>query len=194
MADHDPVLREPTQHGYVRRLLGTSRLLIALAVLGTFVASATLMVFGLLRTLDIVFRLLGDPGEEPRFSEASGKHLIVEAVSVIDIFLLGTVLYIISAGLYQLFVDDRLPLPRWLHIDTLDDLKAKLTGVIVVGLLVSFLGYVTEWDGTVEIIAVGVAIGAVIFAVGAYYRLTATGAAAPAYQQRVERQGPPDEP
>ena len=169
----------------VPRLLGTSRFLIVLAVLGTFVSAATLMVFGLLRTLDIVAELV----THHDISEAGGKQIIVEAVSVIDIFLLGTVLYIISAGLYQLFVDDRLKLPRWLHIDTLDDLKAKLTGVIVVGLLVAFLGYVIEWDeGTTEIIAVGGAIAAVILAVGAYYRLTATGARAPDYHPGPPRQ------
>jgi uncharacterized membrane protein YqhA len=127
-------------------------------------------------------------------SETGAKQLIVDAVSVIDIFLLGTVLYIISAGLYQLFVDDRLTLPRWLHIGTLDDLKAKLTGVIVVGMLVAFLGYVIEWDDhSTEIVAVGIAIAAVIAAVGAYYKLTGTGAVSDSYRQRSKRiERPPD--
>jgi uncharacterized membrane protein YqhA len=172
---------DPAQHGPVRRILGTSRYLIVLAVLGTFISSAMLMVFGVLRALRMVLDLV----QHPDLTDAGGKSLLVEAVSLIDIFLLGTVLYIISAGLYQLFVDDALPLPRWLHIGTLDDLKAKLTGVIVVGLLVAFLGFVVQWKGTMEIVAVGVAIGAVILAVGAYYRLTATGAQSPRYPTKA---------
>lgn len=190
MTKHDPALTEPTRAGLVRQVLGTSRFLIILAVLGTFLSSATLMVFGILRSIDVVFELIRNQD----VSATGGKHLIVNAVSVIDIFLIGTVLYIISAGLYQLFVDDRLPLPRWLHIGTLDDLKAKLTGVIVVGLLVTYLGYVTEpgeeWTG---ILALGAGIAAVIIAVGVYYKLTGTGAVAPAYRERPERQVPSDE-
>lgn len=186
---HDPALTEPASVGAVHRLLGTSRFLIILAVLGTFLSAATLMVFGVLRAVDIVFELIG----QRSVSESAGKGLIVDAVSVIDIFLLGTVLYIISAGLYQLFVDDRLALPRWLHIGTLDDLKAKLTGVIVVGMLVTYLGSITEWEtGDTGILALGAGIAAVILAMGLYYRLTGTGAASPGYQDRGERSVGPD--
>jgi len=178
----------PPPEGVVRRILGTSRYLIVLAVLGSFISSAMLMVFGVLRAMRMVWDLV----QSPNLTDEGGKALLVEAVSLIDIFLLGTVLYIISAGLYQLFVDDALPLPRWLHIGTLDDLKAKLTGVIVVGLLVAFLGFVVQWKQTMEIAAVGLGIAAVILAVGAYYRLTATGAQSPGYPTRG-RPDPRDE-
>ncbi len=190
MTKHDPALTEPSRAGIVHQVLGTSRFLIILAVLGTFLSAATLMVFGILRSIDVVLELI----HSQDVSATGGKHLIANAVSVIDIFLIGTVLYIISAGLYQLFVDDRLALPRWLHIGTLDDLKAKLTGVIVVGMLVTYLGYVTEWDGDVAgILALGAGIAAVIIAVGLYYKLTGTGAAAASYRTRPERSDPADE-
>jgi uncharacterized membrane protein YqhA len=100
------------------------------------------------------------------------KALIVDAVTVIDVFLLGTVLYIISAGLYQLFIDHALELPRWLLIESLDDLKVRLTGVIVVGLLVAFLGYVIEWKGGLDLLAPGLGIAAIVVAAGLYFRLT----------------------
>lgn len=191
MTQHDPALTPPTRLGLVHRVLGTSRFLIILAVLGTFLSAATLMVFGILRSVDIIFELLQT---QQVVSEDGGKHLIVNAVAVIDIFLLGTVLYIISAGLYQLFVDDRLSLPRWLHIGTLDDLKAKLTGVIVVGMLVTYLGSITEWKtGDTSILALGAGIAAVIIAIGVYYKLTGTGAASQAYQSRPERTDRPGE-
>jgi uncharacterized membrane protein YqhA len=190
VTQHDPALTPPARLGLVHRVLGTSRFLIILAVLGTFLSAATLMVFGILRSIDIVFELL----RTPDVSEDGGKHLIVNAVAVIDIFLLGTVLYIISAGLYQLFVDDRLSLPRWLHIGTLDDLKAKLTGVIVVGMLVTYLGSITEWTtGDTSILALGAGIAAVIIAIGVYYKLTGTGAASEGYRSRPERADRPDD-
>jgi hypothetical protein len=38
----------------IREILGTSRFLIILAVLGSFIASATLQVFGLLRVIAVI--------------------------------------------------------------------------------------------------------------------------------------------
>ena len=147
----------------IRDVLGTSRFLIILAVLGTFAASATLQVFGLLRVGAVILDLIraGD------VSAAAAKSLIADTVSIIDIFLIGTVLFVISAGLYQLFVQRTISLPDWLRIESLDDLKDNLTEVIVVAILVAFLGQAVEWTGDVTILAFGLAIGAVILAVAA---------------------------
>ena len=146
----------------IRDVLGTSRFLIILAVLGTFAASATLQVFGLLRVVAVILDLIraGD------VSAAASKSLIADTVSIIDIFLIGTVLFVISAGLYQLFVQRTISLPDWLRIESLDDLKDNLTEVIIVALLVAFLGQAIEWTGGFEIVGFGIAIGVVITAVG----------------------------
>jgi uncharacterized membrane protein YqhA len=149
----------------VKGVLGTSRFLIILAVIGTFVTSVALTVHGLIRSVSLVFEVFG-----PDLAEDLSKQLIVDAVSIIDIFLLATVLYIISAGLYQLFVDEDLPLPGWLHIHSIDDLKVRLAGVIVVGLLVAFLGYVVQWQGGFDLLAPGLAIAAIIVGTAVYFR------------------------
>ena len=145
----------------IRDILGTSRFLIILAVLGTFAASATLQVFGLLRVVAVIVELIrvGD------VSSAAAKSLIADTVAIIDIFLIGTVLFVISAGLYQLFVQRDIPLPGWLRIESLDDLKDNLTEVIIVALLVAFLGQAVEWTGDVAILAFGLAVAAVVAAV-----------------------------
>jgi uncharacterized membrane protein YqhA len=145
----------------IRDILGTSRLLIILAVLGTFVASATLQVFGLIRVGAVIVDLvrMGD------VSGAAVKGLIADTVAIIDVFLIGTVLFVISAGLYQLFVSADLPLPGWLKIESLDDLKNNLTEVIIVALLVAFLGQAVEWTGDFAILALGLAVATVILAV-----------------------------
>ncbi len=145
----------------IREILGTSRFLIVLAVLGTFVASATLQVFGLVRVGAVIVDLVrvGD------LSGAAVKGLIADTVAIIDVFLIGTVLFVISAGLYQLFVSADLPLPGWLKIESLDDLKNNLTEVIIVALLVAFLGQAVEWTGDFAILALGVAVATVIVAV-----------------------------
>ena len=146
----------------VRDILGTSRFLIILAVLGSFVASATLQVFGLLRVIAVIVELVrvGD------VTAAASKGLIADTVAIIDIFLIGTVLFVISAGLYQLFVQADLPLPAWLRVESLDDLKDNLTEVIIVALLVAFLGQAVEWTGDFAILGLGLAVATVIVAVG----------------------------
>jgi uncharacterized membrane protein YqhA len=147
----------------IRDILGTSRFLIILAVLGTFASSATLQVFGLLRVIAVVLDLI----RARDLSSAAAKSLIADTVSIIDIFLIGTVLFVISAGLYQLFVHKEIALPGWLRIESLDDLKDNLTEVIIVAILVAFLGQAVEWTGDVSILAFGLAVGAVIIAVAA---------------------------
>jgi uncharacterized membrane protein YqhA len=157
----------------ISRILGTSRFLVTLAVLGSFVTAAILMVHGLVRSLGLIGELLDDGAAPSQMS----KSLIIDAVSIIDVFLLGTVLYIISAGFYQLFVDPDLRLPRWLVIRSIGDLKVRLAGVIVVGMLVAFLGYVIEWQGGTDIAAPALGIAAVVIAVAVYFRLVPPEAA-----------------
>jgi uncharacterized membrane protein YqhA len=143
---------------FVNRLLGFSRYFLFIAVLGSFVASAAAMTYGGLATAGIVLETFRT-GE---FSEKGAKLLSVGLIPLIDLFLLGTVLYIVAIGLYELFIDPGLPMPAWLRIHTLDDLKERLLGVTVVLLAVTFLASATTWDGTTSILALGAAIAAVM--------------------------------
>lgn len=144
----------------IQRLFASSRLFIAFAVLGSFVSAVTLLVYGTL----VVFRLVWDTITAGDVSVSGAKHLTVEFIELTDLFLLGTTLYIVALGLYDLFVDPGLPVPAWLHIRDLDDLKAKLIQVIIVLLGVTFLGAVIEWDGDGAILELGAAIALVIAA------------------------------
>jgi uncharacterized membrane protein YqhA len=148
----------------IRQILGTSRFLVIIAVLGTFIASATLQAFGLLRVGAVIVGLV-QAGE---VTSAASKSLIADTVGIIDIFLIGTVMFVISAGLYQLFVSPNVSLPGWLKIESLDDLKDNLTEMIIVALLVAFLSPAIEWaGGDPTIVGLGIAIAAVILAVAA---------------------------
>jgi len=80
------------------------------------------------------------------------------------LFLLVTVFYITELGLYELFIDDRIKVPIWLEIHTIDDLKTKLTSVIVVVLSVLFLSEVVRWNGGTNILPLGARIALVIAA------------------------------
>ncbi len=145
-----------------RRILAGSRYLVIIAVIGAFLAAVTVLIYGGLTVVNIIIGVFGHGA----FTTDGAKHLAVECIEMIDLFLLGTVLYIISLGLYDLFIDDRLPMPPWLEILSLEDLKEKLIGVIIVLLAVSFLGNVVTWDGSASILALGIAVGLVLLALG----------------------------
>jgi len=146
----------------LRRILVGSRYLVLIAVIGAFLASVVLLIYGGLTVVSIMFETV----THATFTANGSKHLAVECIEVIDLFLLATVLYIVALGLYELFIDASLPLLPWLVITNLDDLKAKLTGVIIVLLAVTFLASVVEWDGSTNILALGVAIGLVLIPLG----------------------------
>lgn len=155
----------------IRRILASSRYLVIIAVLGSFLAAIALIFYGGLTIINILIEIF----THPTFTITGAKHLAVESIEVIDLFLLATVLYIVALGLYELFIDENLPVLPWLVITNLDDLKAKLTGVITVSLAVTFLAYVVEWDGNTNILALGVSIGLVLFALSFLLSRTTNG-------------------
>jgi uncharacterized membrane protein YqhA len=146
----------------ISRMIGASRFLVLLAVVGSFLAAVALIGFA---TIAVVVAIV-DMVVHPRFLAADAKHIAVDFIELMDGILLGTVFLIISLGLYELFIDPDVNLPDWLRIDSLDELKGKLVSVVVVLLAVSFLGDVVEWDGSVGILYLGAAIGAVMLGLG----------------------------
>jgi len=144
------------------KLLAKSRFLIIVAVVGSLLAAALVMFFGVYDIARITVVILqGNVAEDVDI----GKKVAVGAIELIELFLLGTVLYVIALGLYQLFIAQDIELPTWLEIKTLDNLKERLLATVLVMLAVSFFGYAVTWDGGWSLVAAGLAIGFVIFGV-----------------------------
>lgn len=155
----DLLSADTRRYSPVQRLLGSSRWIILLAVIGAFLSAMVLLVYA----AGVVFVTIKDLVTDLHFSEKGAKELSVTFIQLVDLFLLGTVIYIIAIGLYELFIDDSLPMPGWLHIGTLDSLKEKLIGVVILLLGVTFLGQAVTWSGDDGIIYFGAAIALVIF-------------------------------
>ena len=141
-------------------ILSNGRYMVILGVIGAFLAAISLFVYGGILTAQQVIETI----QTGYVSSKGSKSLMLSFVETADIFLLGTVMYIISTGLYELFIDDNIKVPEWLEIHTLDDLKQKLVGGIVVVMGVVFLGHVIKWQGETEIVYYGAAIAFVVTA------------------------------
>jgi uncharacterized membrane protein YqhA len=95
-------------------------------------------------------------------NESSLKESIVYVLTAVDAILLGTVLLVIGYGLYELFIDAELPVPLWLRVDDLDDLKSKLIGVVVAIIAVVFVGIFVDAKRSADVISYGVGAGALV--------------------------------
>jgi uncharacterized membrane protein YqhA len=149
----------------LRHIFAASRFVIGFAVLGSFVGSAILLVIATASLFNIAWKEIVNFHPD-NLTGSRIDHLAVELIEITDVILLGTVLYIVALGLYQLFIDQNLPLPRWLRVNDLTDLKRDLIGVVIVLLGVSFLGEVVNWNGGNNLLPLGAAIALVIAALG----------------------------
>lgn len=147
-------------------ILSSGRYFILLAVLGSFITSCAVLLYAFFAGVVDSF----SDAVQHEFDADGAKRVSVEVITLVDLFLLGTVLYVVAVGLHQLFVDPDLPTPAWLKITDLDELKERLLGTIVVLLAVSFLGYVVTWDGSFNLLGVGTAIGVVLVALSLLLR------------------------
>ncbi len=140
------------------KLLTLTRYTIFIPVIGSWLAALLAMGFGAYEVAITILALFKG------IDEKAMKLLALNLIEAVDLFLLGTAFYLIALGLYELFIDENAPVPAWLEIHSLDDLKSKLLSVIVVVLAVQFLAQVLGWKGDLSIIGLGLSVAVVIFA------------------------------
>ena len=125
------------EEGLLIRLFSSSRFFAVFAVFGSFLAAVTLYIYGTLVVIQEIWHTL----VSDRISVPGMQRLQASFIEMTDVFLLGTVLFIVSFGLYQLFIQPDLAVPSWLKIQNLDQLSARLIEVVGVLLAVTFLGF-----------------------------------------------------
>ncbi|MDD1708668.1 MAG: YqhA family protein [Methanoregulaceae archaeon] len=148
----------------IRAITFSGRWLFTLAVIGTAIISIYLFIVGFF----IVFSSIAHSLAAPQFDMQTLNELLAIFMKIIDIFLVATVFYIIALGFFELFIA-KAPLPGWLKICNLDDLKDKLLGLVVIALAVVLLGEALTWDKTSDILSFGIAVAAGIAAISIYF-------------------------
>lgn len=143
-----------------RPFLGTFVLLargtMLIAIVGTFAIATAILLHSIWEIVDAVIALI-------RW-ETDTKQLTLAAIEAVDSFLLVTVLHVVAIGLYQLYIQERIPVPAWLRVEHIDDLKTTLTGVVILALAVYFLGRVIVGEASQNLLLMGGGIAAVILA------------------------------
>jgi uncharacterized membrane protein YqhA len=162
MTDESLVKDTPERRVWLKNLYFISRILVIIAIIGMIITSILVILTGFAELFRIVSFLIHDG----IFSGEAGKFLSVTVTEMIDLYLIGLVLIIISLGLYQLFIDSDLDLPEWLDTPSFEVLKVRLLIVIVVVLAVLFLGYASTASDGIRIAGLGIGISLVMIAIG----------------------------
>ena len=142
------------------QLVGWTRYVATVPVVGLFVAAIAMAVTTFIQTVEVTVEVV--------MGSMAMQTMLVEYIECADYFLLAIVLYIMSIGLYSLFIDSKIKLPASLEVQTLDELKEKLVSVIAVVMGVYFLGRLLNGADPKDLLYMGIGIGVVVIAL-AYF-------------------------
>ncbi|MBJ7433197.1 MAG: YqhA family protein [Microbacteriaceae bacterium] len=138
----------------MRQILGLTRYAVIVPAIAAIIGALLLMAQGSIEMVVVVY--------ESVTTDTYLKDTIVDVLTAVDAILLGTVLLVIGYGLYELFIDPELPVPAWLRVRDLDDLKSKLIGVVVAIIAVVFVGVFVDSNRADEVVAYGLGAGALV--------------------------------
>ena len=144
----------------LQRALTLSRYVVFVAVIAALAASVALILYEAAVVGEVIFNALREGGVRLD----SGRALAVGLIEAIDVFLIAIVALVIGLGLHRLFVDETIPLPRWLKIDDLEDLKGYLVSIVIAVLAVLFLRQAVERAGDLDLLRLAGALTLMIAA------------------------------
>lgn len=144
----------------LRQMLASSKYIIVVVIVSIYAGSVALILY----EAAVVASVIADTIRSASVSSEGGRLLAVGLLAAIDVFLIAIVGYIICAGLFVLFIDNTLPLPGWLVVRNLEDLKNNLVSVIVAVLAVLFAKEAVARTSELDLLGLGIAIALIIAA------------------------------
>ena len=147
---------------FIAKLIRSSRWLILFGVFTSFVASIALFVATFISFVMNIYQI---SQYGMAFDDNGIKQLAVTLMNYVDLFFIAAAFYLISAGLYKLFIDENIKLPAAISVNSFDDLKKILIRVAIVVLTILFLEKAIKWEGGWEIAGFGFACAFVIIAI-----------------------------
>lgn len=120
------------------KLISGMRLFGSIPVIGLGIAACALFIKGGIDLLNLLVELAVEI-----MKTGTKGVIIVGFVETVHLFLIGTIFFLTSLGLYQLFFQ-ALPLPEWLKMNNIEDMELSLVGLTIVVLGVNFLSVIFE--------------------------------------------------
>jgi uncharacterized membrane protein YqhA len=150
------------------RGLSLTQLTVVLPVVVLLLSGVGAYVYGTVYAVHSVIDIADNP-----FVPRNLQLFLIE----IDLFLIGATLIIAAIGLYELFVaridpaHTRRPLPAWLEMNDLNDLKARVISMIILVTAVSFADVLLEFaSDTLDVLYLAAGVAVFIVALTIYLR------------------------
>ena len=143
----------------MKTILEKSRYLVLIGIIPLLVASVAAFVWGLLQTVQVVVLVISTLGAD--------KSILLGFLLIVDIFLIATTLLIFTVSLYELFIDD-IDAPEWMTAHSLNDLKVKLSSMVVLVMAIKFLEIFMKGGNAQDIVWMGLAVALVSSALIAF--------------------------
>ena len=144
------------------RVIGRSRLVVAVAVVAVLLAAFSLFLLGAWLALVTIW----SAWQGVWAGELGTAELIVRFLEIVTVMLKAVFFYLIGVGLYSLFISP-LNVTVALGVETLNDLETKIISVIIVIMAVSFLERFIEHRDAMELLlsagSLGIVVAALVF-------------------------------
>ena len=141
------------------RFLESSRFLVLIGVIFLMLAALAAFVWDAIKTVKLLGVIVYTAGQSP--------EIAIALIQLVDAFLIATALLIVSTSLYELIVGD-LNLPDSLVARDFNQLKAKLSNVVILVMAVTFLEHLVDWKNGLETLYFGIAVALVSAALIAF--------------------------
>jgi uncharacterized membrane protein YqhA len=167
----DPSRLRQSEDGFVRAL-ALSRIVVVVPVVTLLFSAFAAFGYG----AEVFVRSIAGIFETSAVGTKLGIFL-----TEIDLFLIGATLIVAAYGLYELFIGGITPsrayrpLPRWLEITDLNELKARVISMIVLVAAVSFVDVVVHFGQGLQTLYIGAGIALMILALTAFLRFGSDG-------------------
>ncbi|MDD2357906.1 MAG: YqhA family protein [Thiovulaceae bacterium] len=155
--------------------LWSSRFIVLLAVIFGLVGAVSLFTVASFDVYDTASKVFMTYYNHEHMENFHGE-IVGGIIGAVDLYLIGVVMLLFSFGLYELFIseidaarEDEGKENKILAIHSLDQLKDKISKVIVMVLVVTFFQRVghTEYTGALEMMYLAISITAI--SVGLYF-------------------------
>lgn len=140
-------------------LIEKSRYIAYIGVLVLFACSLTAYVLGIYKTVKTVAAIAS--------VQIKDDFALIGLFDCLDTVLVATALLVISVSLYELFIGE-LEVPDWMLVRNLDELKSKLSFVVIPVMSVKFLQKLLSGEAALDTFYYGAGI-ALVTAALAYF-------------------------
>ena len=123
------------------------KVMAAIGVAAIVVLAIAVEVYALTDIYEVLKQIAFDTSKE--------DTVIKDCLKSLDLVLLGVIFFTIALGLFELYVCPIKNLPKWLVIETLDDLKSLMIKMVIFIMAISFTGRIVTYTDGVYILYLG---------------------------------------